>query len=507
MGNNVIPTWVRGNDVAVALPLESRVVSDGGAVVEDYRPGAGDSVEVVLAAFRRYRYVPEVDGNVLRFTVGGDVACGLYRVEVRIVTASGARLRSCKLRQLRIVESNDELPAGSQGTDEFTLSGVELEAGAYIFAKGKDGDPIGDVDYEMDAETMCLELEYSGGEPSPTPTPTPVKVTGGNQTWRNVRHCIRYNSKAGFVYTGKKMVYIADLPNGCMMMPCMIFPKNEERTFDLSKLGTKWFNHYGSYDGHEQEYTYTIDDEAQTITFRDDTPNGRVAWLLFPDRKGVTHDVTPYSTKCSDLSIGYYINRDGELCCTHEYDGEKLVRRFAEPILDPPLEPIYNSCEFDTYIDFRRPPVNYKNLPSMNANIVDRQEGEMQEYHQGWFAINVSRKSFELQVLKGDQYRAYNNDGIYKWVKIRPAYLLKPKGCGGTEDKKTDGWNLVSCPRSCVILIRVRRTNYWHTRFSDWSYWKVYLGHDRDGNDKVTRIFIEKVRKCNGLTPKSEVHY
>ena len=135
-----IPTFVRGNVVVVALPLESvTLVEGGGATTEGFVPLSTDEVTVWLRGCRRYRYTPLIDGNVLRFTVGADTMRGVYAVEVTVVRADGTRLRSMKRGQLRIVETNEE--AGVVPSDaEFGVTNVTLDADCFLFAKGDKGD-------------------------------------------------------------------------------------------------------------------------------------------------------------------------------------------------------------------------------------------------------------------------------------------------------------------------------------------------------------------------------
>ena len=128
---------MRGNARAVALPLEQVIDTQGGRTVTDYVPTK--PVVVVLLGFKKFRYdAVMVDGNVATFTVGADVPAGCYGIEVLV---DGEPLRSMKRHQVRIVESNDDLPAEyATGNGEFDDTGVQLDAGVYYFAKGEPGE-------------------------------------------------------------------------------------------------------------------------------------------------------------------------------------------------------------------------------------------------------------------------------------------------------------------------------------------------------------------------------
>lgn len=160
MSDVKIPTWVRGNAVTVALPLEARVATPEGWRVEPYEPTG--AVRVVLTSgFKRYGYIPAVDGNVLTFTVGADVACGCYGVEVLV---DGVPLRSFKRHRLHVVESNDELPE-AMGSEEFSIGGAVLDAGVFLFAKGDKGDPFVYEDFtEEQLDDLAGRIELTPAE-------------------------------------------------------------------------------------------------------------------------------------------------------------------------------------------------------------------------------------------------------------------------------------------------------------------------------------------------------
>ena len=148
----MIPTWVRGNAREIALPLEVVIDTPHGRRREAYIPQG--EVKVYLVGYRRYSFVPAIADNVLHFTVGGDVAVGVYGVEV---VEKGVPLRSFKRIQVRVVESNDELPEEwGAGDGEFDTTGVTLDASVFYFAKGDKGDPPDMSDYYTKQQVNAL---------------------------------------------------------------------------------------------------------------------------------------------------------------------------------------------------------------------------------------------------------------------------------------------------------------------------------------------------------------
>jgi len=154
---------LRGNQVTIALPLERLVISSTGQVVEEYVPDPTDEIVVNVRERQTFRYVPTIAGNVATFVLGADVPCGVYGVEVLITKADGTRLRSYRLSQIAIVENNER--AGLGDGVEFGVDSVQLDAAAYIFAKGDKGDPFTYEDFtEEQLDDLADRIELTPAE-------------------------------------------------------------------------------------------------------------------------------------------------------------------------------------------------------------------------------------------------------------------------------------------------------------------------------------------------------
>lgn len=157
------PRIVRGNQVTIALPLERLVISSSGQVVEEYVPDPTDEIVVNVRERQTFRYVPTITGNVATFVLGADVPCGVYGVEVLITKSDGTRLRSYRLSQIAIVENNER--AGLGDGVEFGVDSVQLDAAAYIFAKGDKGDPFTYEDFtEEQLDDLADRIELTPAE-------------------------------------------------------------------------------------------------------------------------------------------------------------------------------------------------------------------------------------------------------------------------------------------------------------------------------------------------------
>lgn len=154
---------LRGNQVTIALPLERLVISSTGQVVEEYIPDPDDEIMVNVRERQTFRYVPTIEDNVATFVLGADVPCGVYGVEVLITKADGTRLRSYRLSQIAIVENNER--AGLSEGVEFGVDSVQLDAAAYIFAKGDKGDPFTYEDFtDEQLDDLAERIELTPAE-------------------------------------------------------------------------------------------------------------------------------------------------------------------------------------------------------------------------------------------------------------------------------------------------------------------------------------------------------
>ena len=160
---NDIITLVRGNVIRVALPLEQILITEETRTVEDFVPLASDKITVSIRGRRAYSYTPTItDGNVAHFTIGPDVECGVYGIEVVVVRANGDQLRSFRLRQLSIVENNEQAGILPERV-EFDLATITLDYAVFLFAKGDKGDK-GDDGVSIVSVECVAPSTQSGGQ-------------------------------------------------------------------------------------------------------------------------------------------------------------------------------------------------------------------------------------------------------------------------------------------------------------------------------------------------------
>ena len=137
-------TRVKGNRLRLAIPLQTVTVTEHGTVTADYNVPAGAEVTVTLTGtWKTYKYVPEVNGNLLTITDEGTLPAGTYAVETTVVQTDGEHLRSKYCNMVEISDCNDGV---TQEYDDFISGSVTLEEQIFYFAKGDKGDP-GTTDY------------------------------------------------------------------------------------------------------------------------------------------------------------------------------------------------------------------------------------------------------------------------------------------------------------------------------------------------------------------------
>ena len=135
---------MKGNRLRLAIPLQTVTVTEHGTVTADYNVPAGAEVTVTLTGtWKTYKYVPEVNGNLLTITDEGTLPAGTYAVETTVVQADGEHLRSKYCNMVEISDCNDGV---TQEYDDFISGSVTLEEQIFYFAKGDKGDP-GTTDY------------------------------------------------------------------------------------------------------------------------------------------------------------------------------------------------------------------------------------------------------------------------------------------------------------------------------------------------------------------------
>ena len=128
--------WVRGNTLALAIPLEKETITEEQTTREDYIVQSDDVVTVnLVSSSRRYIYAPKsIEGNVVSIEDNGELDLGTYGVEVLISKANGKRLRSFWNYLIKIHNTNDVV---LEEWDDFAdVSGEILDSAIFFFAKG-----------------------------------------------------------------------------------------------------------------------------------------------------------------------------------------------------------------------------------------------------------------------------------------------------------------------------------------------------------------------------------
>lgn len=133
---------LRGNTIRdIALPLEELVVEESGSTVSDYYPTSTDKIEVNMISASDVQTVDvTVDGKYLHWTWLPEVT-GLYGIEVKIVQANGTHMRSYRKAQIRVYNSNDQMP-DDDGEVEFISEYLVLDAVTVVWVKGDPGNGI-----------------------------------------------------------------------------------------------------------------------------------------------------------------------------------------------------------------------------------------------------------------------------------------------------------------------------------------------------------------------------
>lgn len=150
---------MKGNRLRLAIPLQTVTVTEHGTVTADYNVPAGAEVTVTLTGtWKTYKYVPEVNGNLLTITDEGTLPAGTYAVETTVVQADGEHLRSKYCNMVEISDCNDGV---TQEYDDFISGSVTLEEQIFYFAKGDKGDAF---TYEDFTEEQIANLQRPATE-------------------------------------------------------------------------------------------------------------------------------------------------------------------------------------------------------------------------------------------------------------------------------------------------------------------------------------------------------
>ena len=162
--------WVKGNTQPFIIPLEQEVVTVQDEIVaEPYYPDENDEIVVnFVGKWMKYPYTPNVDGNLLIFTISSTIPAGSYSVEVIVKHPDGTQLRSQWDNQVVITNSN---PSVLQEWDDFKHQDITARAALFFFAKGDKGDPFTYDDFteeeieelQRPARDAVVEVEQARG--------------------------------------------------------------------------------------------------------------------------------------------------------------------------------------------------------------------------------------------------------------------------------------------------------------------------------------------------------
>lgn len=136
---------LKGNTIRdIALPLQLLTVEESSQTVTDYYPQPTDviSVRMVSASYIEPVSV-SVEDNYLHWEWTPELT-GTYGIEVRITTADDIHMRSYRKQQIRVYNSNDQMPE-DDGEVEFISEYLVLDATTVVWVKGDPGVGIANI--------------------------------------------------------------------------------------------------------------------------------------------------------------------------------------------------------------------------------------------------------------------------------------------------------------------------------------------------------------------------
>ena len=168
---------VQGNPLALAIPLQTKTITQDGTATEDYVVPADAQVTVVFKGqYKSFDMTPvSVEGNLVTVTDNGRLPVGTYAVEVRVRQADGLALRS---KYCNIVEIRDCNDGVTEEYVDYIEGSVTLDNQVFWFAKGDKGDkgdPFTFADFTQeqiellqqparDAADMVTHPDYVGAD-------------------------------------------------------------------------------------------------------------------------------------------------------------------------------------------------------------------------------------------------------------------------------------------------------------------------------------------------------
>lgn len=136
---------LKGNTIRdIALPLQLLTVEESSQTITDYYPQPTDviSVRMVSASYIEPVSV-SVEDNYLHWEWTPELT-GTYGIEVRITTADDIHMRSYRKQQIRVYNSNDQMPE-DDGEVEFISEYLVLDATTVVWVKGDPGVGIASI--------------------------------------------------------------------------------------------------------------------------------------------------------------------------------------------------------------------------------------------------------------------------------------------------------------------------------------------------------------------------
>ena len=192
---------LKGNDFSLKIPLQKVTVINGVNTVVDYNLSSDDTVTVYLCCGTTRKSVDfTYVGNVITIPCSG-LLLGTYSVEI-VITKLGGHLRSYKLNQFQIVNSNGEtnLPSDS----DFSYTEVLLST-SIMFSLGKDGDTGNGIKSITKSYSTDLVDTYTILFTDMSSTTFNVKNGAGLEfTWDDTRLGIRTHGDSSYTFTELK---------------------------------------------------------------------------------------------------------------------------------------------------------------------------------------------------------------------------------------------------------------------------------------------------------------
>lgn len=189
---------VYGNPLSIAIPLDKIVHSiiDGHEVEtrSEFYPNPNHDVLVILkgVGIIRYKYVANVNGNVVSIKDSGEIRVGKYSVEVLAYDENEERVRYKVNSIIEIVDAT--IDAGIDHDIEFDIQEYILDGAVYLYAKGDKGDTGVGIQSVEQIQTS----EVSGGT-----NVIRVTLTNGNTSDFEVK-----NGQMPTMYVENETLYI-----------------------------------------------------------------------------------------------------------------------------------------------------------------------------------------------------------------------------------------------------------------------------------------------------------